>query len=211
MARPAWCPMCRKAWSAESASEACPSCMTNTLATTQGLDAGLDDDRAARIQAAADLLRSSTDLTNTLAISVHPVIIPDPTIGPPRRNPLLDLPSEIECPRCAERIKARALVCRFCGHNFALEQAAREELERNEKIERAARGGARERARSKRLPLQVNHERAEVQTVDARFVLRLVIAAAMCALAVLASLEHGRRRAALREAIDKLDELRRER
>jgi Uncharacterised protein family UPF0547 len=26
---------------------------------------------------------------------------------------------EINCPRCAERIKAAAVACRFCGHNFS--------------------------------------------------------------------------------------------
>ena len=29
---------------------------------------------------------------------------------------------EITCPQCAERIKAAALVCRFCGHKFAPEE-----------------------------------------------------------------------------------------
>lgn len=32
--------------------------------------------------------------------------------------------AEKTCPKCAEKVKAAAKVCRFCGHEFADEQAA---------------------------------------------------------------------------------------
>lgn len=57
--------------------------------------------------------RDDDDLYNTLSAT---------SSGPP-----LD---EIECPRCAERIKARAKACRFCGYDLLARHYERDHRQR---------------------------------------------------------------------------------
>lgn len=88
-------------------------------------------------EAAAILARPVPDvpLVNTLAPGQGPdLVIPTPD---PDGEPAPDrfaAPEEVECPRCAEKIKARAKVCRFCGHEFeAVEEEEEEDDEREER------------------------------------------------------------------------------
>jgi hypothetical protein len=73
----------------------------------------------------SDKRRDAEDQAARLAVSMKPGRRASETSGLPSRpdEPATNDGLTKHCPDCAEKVKAAALVCRFCGHKFTIEES----------------------------------------------------------------------------------------
>lgn len=73
----------------------------------------------------SDKRRDAEDQAARLAVAVKPNQRASETAGLPSRpdEPTTNDDITKRCPDCAESVKAAALVCRFCGHKFTIEES----------------------------------------------------------------------------------------
>jgi len=122
-----WCESCKKPWRPKSRSEPCPNCQGGTAEEADSDDGESDAPLSNTLVPQCD--EGARELVERYGSSSRPIVI--------------ESDGEINCPECAEKIKAKAKTCRFCGADVT-ERGARErrrDRDRGAAPRRARRGG----------------------------------------------------------------------
>lgn len=137
-AKPVWCEVCNKPFRPKSRTAPCPHCSGSATPSDARLAA----------------LKADDPITNTLAPpgdegrDFERFAAPPDRLAPPPPvvidSPRVVIAGEINCPECAERIKAAAKSCRFCGADVTEKGARLRRRERHRTpVRRAAEGDCR--------------------------------------------------------------------